>query len=382
MAQKLHPVVQELVDMIKENGWQDKFEQALKKAQAQNVEGFEDIKTLDDFINWADAQLSWVPIENNYGTNVFNHICKFYFIFDQSPVKELQNPVTPAYPQPKLTPLSAWMRKFVNTLGEWLDTPESLTEESLESFRNDPAYHMDEFIEPRGGWKTFNQWFARNYKPGTHPIASPVDNRVIVSPADSVNDGQWEIRPDSGVTIKGLHWHIDELLQDSPYADRFQEGKWIHQFLSPYDYHRQHAPVAGRVVESRVIQGTVYLQVTTEPIPGDPNGKQRLTTKRVFNAPDDAGYEFMQTRGLVVIDSPIGLVATLPMGMAQVSSIVTTAEKGRVLQKGDEISYFQFGGSDIVMVFEAQSNVKITAQPGVHYKVGTAIAEAYPIISL
>ncbi len=380
MAQTFHPVVQELIDMIQANGWQDKFEQALKKAQSYNVDCMEDIKTMDDFFKWCNAQLTWVPIENQYGTEVFNHICKFYFSFDQSPVKELQNPVTPSDKMRPLTELSAWMRKFVIELGAWLDTPESLTPESLASFKSHPEYHIDEYIEPRGGWKSYNQFFARSTKPGYRPIAAIEDQTVITSPADSCHDGQWEVRADSGVTIKGLHWKIEELLEGSPYADAFQGGIWIHQFLNPYDYHRQRAAVGGKVVEARVIQGTVYLQVTTEPIPGDPQGRNRLTTKRAFNAPDDPGYEFMQTRGLVVIDSPIGLVATLPMGMAQVSSIIMEAEVGKTLQKGEEISYFQFGGSDIVMVFQQCSNVSITAHPGVHYKVGTRIGKAYPAV--
>lgn len=96
-------------------------------------------------------------------------------------------------------------------------------------------------------------------------------------------------------------------------------------------------------------------------------------------AEDEAGYQFMQTRGLVVIQSKIGKVAILPMGMAQVSSIVVTAEKGTTLRKGEEISYFQFGGSDIVVVFERASNVSVSAMPGVHYNMGTKIAEAYPV---
>ena len=33
----------------------------------------------------------------------------------------------------------------------------------------------------------------------------------------------------------------------------------------------------------------------------------------------------MQSRGLVVLDTPIGLVAVLPVGMAVVSSVVLTA---------------------------------------------------------
>ena len=115
------------------------------------------------------------------------------------------------------------------------------------------------------------------------------------------------------------------------------------------------------------MQGVVYLGVGTEPIEGDEKGRTRIVRKQI--ALDEPGYQFMQMRGPVVIQSSIGKVAILPMGMAQVSSIIVTAEKGTTLRKGDEISYFQFGGSDIVIVFRRDSNVSITAQPGVHYKV-------------
>ncbi|MCM1037346.1 MAG: phosphatidylserine decarboxylase [Bacteroides sp.] len=377
---QFHPIVQELIQMIAEHGWQEKFEQALRKAQSYNVIGFEDVKTLDDYFKWVDAQLKWVPVENLYGKEVFKHVCKFYFILDQSPVKELQNPIEPHDKMQPLTPLSAWMRKFIHALGEWMDDPRTITPESEASFFKCPPYNMDEYVRPRGGWKSFNQMFARRTKPGYRPIAAIGDSRVITAPADATFDGQWEVNSNSGVTIKGLHWRIPELLEGSPYAHEFEGGQWTHSFLNTTDYHRQHAPVGGKILEARVIQGTVYLQVTAEPVPGDPDGKTELVGKRVFGAPDDPGYEFMQTRGLFVIDSPIGLVAVLPMGMAQVSSIMLTAEEGRTLYKGEEISYFQFGGSDIVMVFQERSNVSFIAQPGVHYKVGTRLAMAYPVL--
>jgi len=133
------------------------------------------------------------------------------------------------------------------------------------------------------------------------------------------------------------------------------------------------------VLESRDIMGVVYLEVT--PVPDPATGRNKLDGKRVshFGAPDTPGYEFMQNRGLVVMESSIGLVAILPMGIGQVSSVVMTAEEGRVLRKGEEISYFQFGGSDIVMVFEAAANVHFTATVGQHYKYGRAMAKAYPV---
>ncbi len=365
--------------MIQANGWQEKFEQALKKCQSYNVAAFADIKTLDDYFDWLDKQLTWIPVENRYGEVVLDHVCKFYFILDQEPVKSLQNAVVPHDEMQPLTELSKWMKRYIIEFGAFMDTPASITPESVQTFYDCPEYHMDEYIQPHGGWRTYNQLFARRAKPGYRPVADICNDRVITSPADATFDGQWEIRADSGVTIKGLHWKIEELLEGSPYKDEFLGGNWMHSFLNTTDYHRQHAPVGGRVLEARNIQGTVYLQVTAEPIPGDPNGAHKIVGKRVFGAPDDPGYEFMQTRGLIVLESSIGKVAVLPMGMAQVSSVIITAEEGRTLQKGDEISYFQFGGSDIVMVFQNQSNVSFTAQPGVHYKYGTRIAEAYPV---
>lgn len=382
MAQKTYsPVVQELIDMIAKNGWQDKFQKALDNCHALNTIEYENIKTLDDFYDWLEGELHWIPIENPEGTVVYEHVTMFYFLFDQSPVKELQTPIIPSQLKgnvmPPLTPLSQWMRKFVVSFGAWMDTPESLPEAAVKSYYDAPRYNMGDYEMPQGGWKTFNQFFARRTKPGYRPIAAINDDHVITSPADSTNDGQWEISAESKVDIKGLEWSIEELLEGSKYKDEFAGGIWMHQFLNTTDYHRQHAPVGGTVLEARELQGAAYLGVEAVPIEGDPQGRTHIV-RRKLEALDEAGYQFLQMRGLIVLQSSIGKVAILPMGMAQVSSIVVTAEEGTKLRKGEEISYFQFGGSDIVMVFQRDSNVSITAQPGVHYKVGTRIAQAFP----
>lgn len=383
MATKTYsPVVQELVDMIAKNGWQDKFQKALDHVHELNVIEYENIKTLDDYFDWCESNLHWVPKEDPEGDIVYQHVTMFYFLLDQSPVKELQTPIVPSKLKdnvmPPLTPLSEWMRKFVISLGMWMDTPESINEEAVKSYYDAPRYNMGDYIVPKGGWKTFNQFFARSVKPGYRPVAAVNDDHIIVSPADSTNDGQWEVNAESKVNVKGLEWSIEELLEGSAYKDDFRGGIWIHQFLNTTDYHRQHAAVGGKVLEAREIQGATWLGVEAVPIEGDEKGRKHIV-RRKLNALDEAGYQFLQTRGLIVIQSKIGKVAILPMGMAQVSSIIVTAEEGVTLRKGEEISYFQFGGSDIVVVFERASNVNITAQPGVHYKTGTKIAEAYPV---
>lgn len=371
-------IVMELATLIKNNKWEDSFNKSIANAQKYNIPELADIQNLHDYLRWINDLLHWVPTEDMPGHKVFNQLCKFYFILDQPPVLGLQNLIVPHHEALSLTPLSAWMVKYAKAIGVFLDSPDSLTPTSLRTFFDSPSYNMSDYIIPHGGWKTFNQFFARNFKPGLRPIAALNDSNVITSPADSTFAGQWEIGNDSEVTVKNMHWSISELLANSPYKAKFDNGLFMHAFLGPNDYHRLHAPVAGSVVEARVIPGQVYLEVIAEPIPGDTKGQHHLKSHRKFDAPNNAGYQFAQARALIVLETIIGLVAILPIGMCHISSVKLTAEKGVNLRKGEELAYFQFGGSDIILLFEAKSNVSIIAQPGVHYKVGTKIAQAYP----
>jgi phosphatidylserine decarboxylase len=161
-------------------------------------------------------------------------------------------------------------------------------------------------------------------------------------------------------------------MEGSDYANHFQGGIFTHSFLNTFDYHRWHTPVQCTVLEARVIQGQAYLGVNVKPANKD--GK----VVNVLNALDGTGYQFVQTRGMVVLDSPIGLVACLPIGMGHVSSVVITAEVGKTLHKGEELGYFQFGGSDFIMIFERASNVQLITQPNVHYNQGNWVGNAHP----
>lgn len=376
---KYHPIVEELRGLIQSNNWQQIFEQAIQKAHAKNVPLLEKVSTLEQYLTWINEFLYWVPREKSSGQNINDHLCAFYFIADQEPLFSLQNEVIPQNKALPLSVFSDWMVRYANAMGEFLDTPESLTVASEQSFYDSPDYNMHEYTRPHGGWRTFNQIFARHFKPGFRPVAAVSDQSVIVMPADSTFGGQWEIRQDSHVTVKNLNWKVSELLEGSPYKDRFENGLFMHSYLSPTDYHRQHAPVGGKVVEARVIKGQVYLEVEATP-DEQQESKHDLKLKRHYDSFDTPGYQFAQSRGLIVLETPIGLVAVLPIGMSQVSSVILTAEVGVTVRKGEELSYFQFGGSDIILLFEASSNVCFNARPTVHYKMGAKIAQAYPVV--
>jgi phosphatidylserine decarboxylase len=369
----MHPIVRDLVFLIARNGWEDLFARAITRAQTFDVPSIRDIQTLDDYLAYVDDLVTWTPREQGDSRFIYDKLVKFYFFLDQKPLKALQGSDEAGQP---LTPLSAWIVAYAVAWGEYLDTLASAGE--VESFRTDPHFNWDEYMPPPSGYRTFNQFFARHAKPGMRPMAGICDDAIVVAPADSCFVGWWQVSErstidvESKLSIKGMQWSIHQLLEGSEYADRFKGGIFTHAFLNTFDYHRWHAPVRGKVLEARVLRGQAFLDVDVAPaiVDGEP--------VNVLHTLDGTGYQFFQTRGLVVIESPIGLVACLPMGMAQVSSVVITAEVGVTLHKGEELGYFQFGGSDFVMVFERASNVHLTAQPGVHQQQGTRIGEASP----
>ncbi len=367
----MHPVVQELVTLVDKNGWQPKFEQAIENAAKLNVPALSFLTSFDAYINWLNDMVTWAPQTKDQARLVYDRITQFYFILDQDPVKELLSPVVPGKVNDNLTPLSQWILDFDNAWGEYLDTEPSTVH--IQEFKDNPLFNWDDYMAPPSGYKTFNQFFARHVRPGLRPVAALCDPTVITAPADSTFVGWWQVNNNDKINSKGLMWSIQDLLAGSEYADAFKNGVFTHSFLNTNDYHRWHAPVPGKVLESRIIQGEVYLDITATPGPVV-DGKQT----HELSILDGTGYQFVQTRGLIVIDSPIGPVACVPMGMWPVDSVVITAEVGRTLAKGEELGYFAFGGSDFVMVFPEQANVHLDWQPGVHVRQGNAVGKAYP----
>ncbi|KAI1779561.1 phosphatidylserine decarboxylase-domain-containing protein [Hypoxylon cercidicola] len=333
------------------------LDDAVASAYTQ-IPGFMDKLKINDaatFLRFANDLLRWIPHETHEGKDVVEILCMFYFVFDQSPLVELQTQIVPESVGQPLTWLSSWIVVYAQLVGSWMDTPGSLTPQSLQSFVNSPIYNVGEALVPPGGWRTFNEFFSRRLQLGARPVAEPDNDKVIVYPADCKYDDSLDnqsivnISSEGTVLIKGLPWTISSLLQGSEYANEFNGGVWMHAFLSAYNYHRQHAPVAGTVLEAKVIQGTAYLEVNPDGSP------QRMI---VPDAPDNPGYQFLQTRGLIIIDNPlVGKVAVLPIGMAQVSSVKLAVREGDVLKKGQEISHFEFGGSDIICVFQSAANL-------------------------
>ncbi len=345
--------------------------EAHQKAIAKQLNNIDRLiwpKNLDEYYLYLNDFSKWIPTEGdinsreNYDKEILIKLCHFYWLID-----DVQN----------IPEFSMWLVSFANSWGDFLNTPESLTEESLQSFMNQPLFKMEQYMMPVGaftpagdkpipnnasGWITFNQFFAREALPGLRPVAGIKDDNIIVSPADAefkrifpINEKS-EIVIDSNSSanigrIKKTHsYSIPELIEGSGYEDAFKNGVFMHSFLSPYDMHRFCSPVSGEVKYSTAVQKRVYLEVV-------------ITDEGEYDAPDntDGGYEFIQTRGILILDTggDNGLVAVIPIGMAQVSSVNMNATKGVNLYKGQEFGYFLFGGSDIILLFQEKGNFQL-----------------------
>ena len=337
----MQAVVQKLQDLLNSNeALKNALVRSLQQAQEPGLHG------LEDFYTYLDNILTHIPTEEA----LMPSVRKFYFVLDRSPGDLLK----------KDADFNAWINEFVQARGNFLDTIEST--KTLDSFINNPDYKIEDYIQGPSGWLSYNQFLARQLKPGKRPIAERCNDAIIVSPADSTFMGEWAIANDSTITVKGNTYAIETLLNGSAYKDVFKQGIFTHSFLAVTDYHRFHVPVSGIVKEVKKVPATTWITETKKP-----DGSLENI--------DDVGFQFNHTRAHMIIESPIGFVALIPVGMGHISSVVITAEEGAQLVKGDEFGYFAFGGSDLIMLFEKQ--VTLQAKTGTHYKQGEQIGTAY-----
>ena len=324
------------------------------------------VQSLSEYYDFIDRASELLPQEILKGPSgsvrdqMLQGICYFYFLVDQ-PLSELKGKDLYKNAIQYYPPFSSWLRDFANAWGIFLDTEESWNEEIYQQIYNDPKFSLQKgWYESQSNWKTFNEFFARYLKsPDARPVASLDNSSVVVLPADSVPQGVWaidensNIQVDDGLKVKlATYYSIEDLLgEDSQYKDAFTNGVLTHTFLNVNDYHRYHFAVGGTIQEKKIISENVALEVSWNSEQGK------------YVPIDSTGWQFSQTRGCVIVDTgKYGLVALIPMGMAQVSSVTfeEDVQVGSTHKKGDLLGNFLFGGSDFIMLFQERAGFEIT----------------------
>eukprot|EP01083_Nonionella_stella_P101635 288268_1 len=183
-------------------------------------------------------------------------------------------------------------------------------------------------------YETVNQWFSRRLKPGARVIADSGNDKVLSSPADARVLVFRNFPTTSKFWIKSQEFTFAKLLNDPSLANDFNGATMFNIRLAPKDYHRFHMPVSGRIRSVRRISGSFH---SVDAV-----------------AMSSENLAILNERVAVIVDTQaFGAVAIVPIGAFCVGSVTIIPTKGQEVIRGDELGYFQFGGSTIVVLIQA-----------------------------
>ena len=331
----------------------------LQAAQANPHLRTNPVRGLDKWFAYMERflyRMPWQTMDIGEDASFFRRIDQnigyFYFLLDQ-PLDALKE-CGYWYPSLQYEPcIAAWLVEYNKAWGEWLSSSDSWNDSYYHLARTDSRFELDtDRYESPDKWHSWNDFFARRLSKSyiennrTSIVHRTSLNRTFVSPCDGVI---------LDFPIKTMSANSPQaLLGDSPYAARFENGKAVHFVLDVFDYHRFHAPCDGKIVERKIIPGIhagggVIIWDEAE-------GRYR------YDQCGATGFQSLETRGVLVLDTPdFGYIALIAVGIQQVSSVQWTSNlKSKIinleseirLSQGDELGYFLFGGSDIIILFE------------------------------
>jgi phosphatidylserine decarboxylase len=184
------------------------------------------------------------------------------------------------------------------------------------------------------------------------------------------------IANDQMIQAKGLHYTVAALLADERATPRYSGGQFACLYLAPYNYHRIHMPLAGRLTATRYVPGALFSvsTATARAIPG------------LFARNERVVCEF---------DTALGPLAVVLVGALFVGSIETVFAGeinppaarggavrsiplgvGREFARGDELGRFNMGSTVIVLAGRGALRCMDSLRPGATVRMGQRLAQA------
>ncbi|MDI4644383.1 archaetidylserine decarboxylase [Cohnella hashimotonis] len=217
---------------------------------------------------------------------------------------------------------------------------------------------VEEAEKPLADYATLNEFFTRRLAPGSRTIDATPD--ALVSPVDARIAACGPIENGLLMQIKGQDYSLEELLNRSPRASQYRSGYYWVLYLSPTDYHRIHTPCAGEIVETEHIPGRVY-----------PVNERGLTLMRRVLSRNE--------RLITYLRHGSGEIAVVKVGAFNVSSIKYIEPLPRSLERGQEMAYFEFGSTVVLLTeddtFLPLPGFKAGDQVRVGQLLGTLVAD-------
>lgn len=219
-------------------------------------------------------------------------------------------------------------------------------------------------------YRSFNAFFTRALTPGARPL--PADANAVICPADGRISQFGEIRDGRIFQAKGQDFSAAELLGDEAAAAPYQNGHFITVYLSPRDYHRVHAPLAGTLRETRHIPGRLF---SVAPFAVEAVPRLFARNERLVCHFDGANGPFAVVMvGAMLVSG----VETVWAGVeippyASKSVRKDWRDKGIRLERGAELGRFNMGSTVIVLLPSAMAELdpKLSVQMSV--KMGQSI---------
>jgi phosphatidylserine decarboxylase len=252
-------------------------------------------------------------------------------------------------------------KKWMSTMMGWYNNSR-ISARKVKPFVKKHNIDMEQFVVPPGGYRSFNDFFTRKLKPrsrsidkGKREVISPVDGKLLVFP---------RITKELRFYVKSHEFDIGGFLQSEELEQKFRNGVMMVFRLAPKDYHRYHFPFDCVPSDVREIGGGYD---SVRPVVYQAGYQPLMTNKRRVT---------MLRKGIC------GETALVAVGAMGVGRMVEVYHPESEAKKGDEIGYFEFGGSTIVLVFQAGkikplANVVVRSQQGVEtpVKMGEAVAK-------
>jgi len=129
---------------------------------------------------------------------------------------------------------------------------------------------MAEAIQPEPlRYASFNAFFTRALNPDARPIDP--DPLRVVSPCDGTLSVASALQADQLLQAKGHRFSLEALLgDDAVWAPALRGGLYATLYLAPFNYHRVHMPLAGRLRAAWHVPGRLFSvnSATVARIPG------------------------------------------------------------------------------------------------------------------
>jgi phosphatidylserine decarboxylase len=222
------------------------------------------------------------------------------------------------------------------------------------------AVELHECVE-NGGWSSFDAFFTRRLRDGAR-FVDP-DPRAVLSPADGRVESMGRVDQGGTFVVKGRPYSVAELVGGVEEARRFLGGAGCVVYLSPRDYHRVHAPVAGVIRRIRSMPGD-YFPVNTIGMRHVSNLFVR--NRRVAIEIDGEG-DVGRVTVVMVVAMIVGRITTIGVDEADVPLGDLRFDPPLRVERGQEIGVFHLGSTAVVFVEKRATGPWLVQEGAVRY---------------